>query len=130
MNEKVLKTLEYHKILGQLTEYAFSDEAKSLCRSLRPVTDRAVIERLQQETSDALGRILRNGTLSFSGVRPGAPENRRHSEHDRAAAHLLPVRGGPAGQSLFAAGFRSRRRGNTGAGRPETGLSDGTFFTD
>ncbi len=69
MNEKVLKTLEYHKILGQLTEYAFSDEAKSLCRSLRPVTDRAVIERLQQETSDALGRILRNGTLSFSGVR-------------------------------------------------------------
>ena len=68
MNEKVLKTLEYHKILGQLTEYAFSDEAKSLCRSLRPVSDRAVIERLQQETSDALGRILRKLRLGWGGT--------------------------------------------------------------
>ena len=39
MNEKVLHTLEYNKILDQLTEYAFSADAKSRCQKLRPITD-------------------------------------------------------------------------------------------
>ena len=41
MNEKVLHTLEYNKILDQLTEYAFSADARSRCQKLRPITDRA-----------------------------------------------------------------------------------------
>ena len=69
MNDKVLKTLEYNKIIEQLTEYASSDEAKSRCRSLRPSTDLAEIEQLQQQTKDALSRIFKSGNLSFSGVR-------------------------------------------------------------
>lgn len=69
MNDKVLKTLEYNKIIDQLTEYAFSDEAKDLCRHLRPSTDLAEIELLQRQTKDALNRIFKSGTLSFSGVR-------------------------------------------------------------
>ena len=68
MNEKVLHTLEYNKILDQLTEYAFSAEAKSRCQKLRPITDRAQIEQLQQQTSDALSRLFKYGSLSFSGV--------------------------------------------------------------
>ena len=68
MNEKVLHTLEYNKILDQLTEYAFSADAKSRCQKLRPITDRAQIEQLQQQTSDALSRLLKYGSLSFSGV--------------------------------------------------------------
>lgn len=68
MNEKVLKTLEYHKILSQLSEYAFSDIAKKRCLSLRPITDRGQIELLQLQTKDALSRLFRCGSLSFSGV--------------------------------------------------------------
>lgn len=68
MNEKVLHTLEYNKILDQLTEYAFSADAKSRCQKLRPITDRAQIEQLQQQTSDALSRLFKYGFLSFSGV--------------------------------------------------------------
>ena len=68
MNEKVLHTLEYNKILDQLTEYAFSADARSRCQKLRPITDRAQIEQLQQQTSDALSRLFKYGSLSFSGV--------------------------------------------------------------
>ena len=68
MNEKVLHTLEYNKILDQLTEYAFSADAKSRCQKLRPITDRAQIEQLQQQTSEALSRLFKYGSLSFSGV--------------------------------------------------------------
>lgn len=68
MNEKVLHTLEYNKILDQLTEYAFSADARSRCQKLRPITDRAQVEQLQQQTSDALSRLFKYGSLSFSGV--------------------------------------------------------------
>lgn len=69
MNEKVLKTLEYNKITEQLAEYAFSDSAKQRCRELVPVTGKAVIDLLQLQTKDALNRIFKSGSLSFSGVR-------------------------------------------------------------
>lgn len=69
MNDKVLKTLEYNKIIDLLTEYASSDEAKDRCRHLRPSTDLAEINLLQQQTKDALSRIFKSGNLSFSGVR-------------------------------------------------------------
>lgn len=69
MNDKVLKTLEYNKIIELLTEYASSDEAKSRCKLLRPSTELAEIEQLQLQTKDALSRIFKSGTLSFSGVR-------------------------------------------------------------
>ena len=68
MNEKVLKTLEYNKILNQLSEYACSPEAKKRCLALRPITDKAQIEQLQLQPKDALSRLFRCGNLSFSGV--------------------------------------------------------------
>lgn len=69
MNDKVLKTLEYNKIIEKLTDYACSDEAKARCRSLRPSTDLAEINLLQTQTKDALNRLFKAGNLSFSGVR-------------------------------------------------------------
>lgn len=68
MNEKALKILEYNKIIAQLAEYAHSEAAKSRCLALRPMTDMAEIERQQQQTKDALTRIFKSGSLSFSGV--------------------------------------------------------------
>lgn len=68
MNEKVFKTLEYDKIIEQLTEFAFSENAKRRCQKIKPLTDKSKIDVLQQQTADALSRILKNGTLSFSGI--------------------------------------------------------------
>ena len=68
MNEKALKTLEYNKIIAQLTDFAGSALGKELCRNLLPSSDLDTIRLLQKETSDALKRIYQNGSLSFSGI--------------------------------------------------------------
>ena len=69
MNQKALKTLEYNKILELLEGYATSTLGKDLCRNLKPLSNLAEIETMQQETADALSRIYKKGSLSFSGVR-------------------------------------------------------------
>lgn len=68
MNEKVLKTLEYNKIIDLLTEYATSESGRELCRKLKPMTDLMTIENAQEQTKDALSRIYKKGSLSFSGL--------------------------------------------------------------
>lgn len=68
MNHKVLSTLEYHKITEQLAGYAFSGWAKEHCLHLKPMTDKAQIEQAQAETSAALSRIYRKGSIDFSGI--------------------------------------------------------------
>lgn len=68
MNEKVLKTLEYNKIIQRLTDFACSKEAKERCLALHPLTDKGEIEHLQQQVADALTRLFKAGHLSFSGV--------------------------------------------------------------
>ena len=69
MNEKALKTLEYTKIIDQLTEYASTEMGKALCRELQPSCDLEEIRRTQTETSDAVTRIRMKGSLSFGGVK-------------------------------------------------------------
>ncbi|MDO4343617.1 MAG: endonuclease MutS2 [Eubacteriales bacterium] len=68
MNAKVLKTLEYHKIIDRLTELAGSVLGKEQCRNLVPLSDIEEIRTLQRETSLALALLYRKGHLSFSGV--------------------------------------------------------------
>ncbi len=68
MNKKVLNTLEYNKITEQLAAHASSDWAKEHCIHLKPMTDLAKIEQAQAETSAALSRIYRKGSISFSGI--------------------------------------------------------------
>lgn len=65
MNEKVLRTLEYHKIIDLLTEKADSDPGKELCRKLTPSTDLKEIRKNQTETKDALNRLFKAGSTSF-----------------------------------------------------------------
>ncbi len=69
MNEKVLKRLEFDKILSALEECAFGAEAKELCRNTLPVKDLSLLERMQQENEDALNRIFRKGNPSFGGIK-------------------------------------------------------------
>jgi DNA mismatch repair protein MutS2 len=69
MNEKALKVLEYNKIIERLTEFAGSEPGKALCRALLPGDDIDDIRARQKNTSDALSRILRKGSISFSGTK-------------------------------------------------------------
>lgn len=69
MNKKALKTLEYEKIISQLTEYAGSAPGKLLCKNLVPSSDLNEIRQAQAETSDAVTRVRMKGNLSLSGVR-------------------------------------------------------------
>jgi len=69
MNNKALRTLEYNKIIEQLTEYASSSLGKELCINLLPSTDLDTIKSSQKETSDALTRLYQKGSMSFSGAR-------------------------------------------------------------
>ena len=65
MNEKVLKTLEYNKIIQHLEEKADSEPGKKLCRELRPMTDKEQIDQALNETQDAISRLLKFGSTSF-----------------------------------------------------------------
>lgn len=77
MNKKVLKTLEFDKIIELLTEKAQSAGGKELCRQLEPTSDREAIRRSQQQTDDALKRIFSKGSISFSGVKDIRPSLKR-----------------------------------------------------
>ncbi len=68
MNKKALKTLEYNKIIALLEQCAGSAQGKAYCRDLLPVSDLSQIKRMQAETKDALSRIFKRGSVSFSGI--------------------------------------------------------------
>ena len=68
MNQKILKTLEYHKIIEKLTEYAASEPGKRLCRELEPSSDFEEIVQAQAETADAVARVRQKGSVSFAGI--------------------------------------------------------------
>ena len=67
MNEKVLNTLEYNKIIQNLTEFADSEPGKKVCTELVPSTDLEEIRKNQKETADALSRLFKLGSTSFGG---------------------------------------------------------------
>ena len=69
MNKKVLHTLEFDKIIDKLSEFATCPGGERLCKELVPITDIPKIRTMQSQTTDALTRILRLGSLSFSGTR-------------------------------------------------------------
>ncbi|MCR5322067.1 MAG: endonuclease MutS2 [Lachnospiraceae bacterium] len=68
MNERALKVLEYNKIIDILTDCAGSSLGKEKCRALKPLSKLEDIREMQKETADALSRIYRRGSLSFSGI--------------------------------------------------------------
>ncbi len=65
MNDKVLRVLEYHKIIDRLIEKATSEPGKKLAASLLPMTDLDEIRAAQTQTADALARLFGKGSTSF-----------------------------------------------------------------
>ena len=77
MNHKVLRTLEYNKIVERLAEYAFGADTKERCLSLLPSTSLSEITNAQQQTKDAMNRSLKKGRLDCSGIKPLSSAIRR-----------------------------------------------------
>ncbi len=73
MNQKVLQTLEFDKIINILTGYATTELGKLMCANLKPMTEEADILNAQDQTQDALTRIYKRGNVSFFGVSDLSP---------------------------------------------------------
>ncbi len=69
MNQKVLTTLEYNKIIQLLEQKAGSEPGRKLCRQLVPSADLTQIRKDQAETGAALQRLFRSGSVSFGSNR-------------------------------------------------------------
>ena len=59
--EKALKVLEFDKILNKLASYTSSEAVKEVILSLSPSADLAEAALLQQETTEAVNALLRQG---------------------------------------------------------------------
>ena len=94
MNSKVLQTLEYHKIIERLADKATSAPGRELCLNLIPKTDMDVIIHNQQETADALSRLLRKNGISFGNNKPlGASLKTLDIGASLSAGDLLKIAG-------------------------------------
>lgn len=69
MNKKVLNTLEFNKITDMLVLQAGSEDGKRRCSHLRPKSDFSDVATALTETEDALSRLLKEGSVSFSGLK-------------------------------------------------------------
>lgn len=70
MNQKSLYKLEYDKIITLLEERASSFRGKQLCRRLKPLSELARIETMQEQTAAAFTRIVGKGRISLSDAAP------------------------------------------------------------
>ena len=68
MNQKVLKTIEYTKIIAMLIEEAESSLGKEKAEALLPSSDFYEVERNLLETEEAESRIRLKGPVSFRGI--------------------------------------------------------------
>lgn len=68
MNEKVIKVLEYNKIIEKLKDSASSALGKGLAEQLKPFTSYEEVIQAQNETTDAVTCVLRKGTPPLGGI--------------------------------------------------------------
>ncbi|MDF2541893.1 MAG: mutS2 [Herbinix sp.] len=113
MNEKALRTLEYTKIIDKLSTNAGTSFGRDLCANLLPSNDLGKIKEMQKETSDALARIMRKGSVSFNGIHDIRPSIMRlkigsslgagellHLSSDLDATLRIKAYGGYTGKDL------------------------------
>lgn len=63
MNKKVFQTLEFYKILNALKGYTQNEKVQERILALEPETDLVRVEKLQRETTEATGVLLRRGNV-------------------------------------------------------------------
>lgn len=73
MNKKVLKLLEYNKIIDLLTDQAGSSAAKERIKSLAPMVNQRMVKDALTETTEAVSVILYKGSIPVGEI--GSIEN-------------------------------------------------------
>ena len=73
MNQKVLKTLEFYKIIDRLVEEADSSLGKEKLKVLEPSSSFLEVEQSLLETEAAQDRIRLGGGISFRGIKEIRP---------------------------------------------------------
>ncbi len=73
MNEKVLHTLEYDKIVEILAGQAGSEAGARMCRELRPMNDIECIRTAQLQTTDAVTRLRKKSGPHFGQLKDIQP---------------------------------------------------------
>ncbi len=66
MNEKVLRILEFNKVVDKLASFAQSPLGREACRRIHPSCDAGEIDGMQKRTAAAVTRILRKERASIS----------------------------------------------------------------
>lgn len=69
MNDKILKTMEYHKVLQRLESHAATSLGKEKSLALRPVQSFEEVKRRLQLTDEAADVIRLKGNAPFGGIR-------------------------------------------------------------
>lgn len=70
MQDSVLKTLEYDKILALVADHAQSAVGRDRVLALRPSTERETVLQTQEETADAVRLLLAFGNPPIFGIYP------------------------------------------------------------
>ncbi|WP_226669354.1 endonuclease MutS2 [Metabacillus litoralis] len=71
MNNKAIESVEFNKVLGLLSDYAMSKEAKQRALNVTPLTDEMKIKRKLNETTEACNIIEKSASIpvhSLQGV--------------------------------------------------------------
>lgn len=92
MNDRVLRTLEYDKIIDLLQSHVASELGHDEAKLLRPVSDLSAAQRLLQETSEAESVYRRTGKTPIDAF-PDIRETLRrvHAAYSLSAGELLQV---------------------------------------
>ncbi|MBS4176102.1 endonuclease MutS2 [Lederbergia citrea] len=87
MNEKILKTLEFNKILSQLKDFASSTVGVEKIKLLKPSTSYEEVVKLQEETDEAAHVLRLRGHAPLSGIHNIKP----HAKRAQVGGVLNPV---------------------------------------
>ncbi|WP_373893004.1 endonuclease MutS2 [Virgibacillus natechei] len=68
MNDRILRTMEFDKIIEQLNNQAATSLGKSLASRLQPSTDISEVKELQRETDEAMQIIRLNLSIPLGGI--------------------------------------------------------------
>lgn len=69
MNHRVMRVLEFNKIIEQLTSYAETSLGKNLARKVAPKIELSEVNLLQDETDEAVQILRLNRVIPFGGIR-------------------------------------------------------------
>jgi len=98
LDAKVLKTLEFHKIIEKLSGHAVTAMGKAMAGSLLPEKDFGRVNLLLQDTDEAAAVLRLKGAPPFEGIRDIRPSLRRASIGGTLGAEeLVTIAGTSAG---------------------------------